>query len=152
MSTGEGSSSDDQQRRAALLKEIQITDEHPKKLKRYSFEQVLALNEERLKSIFGAEDGILYSMNLKEIRKKHKASGKSLLSSPNLILSEFLSLMYNILLDETGEPSSKKKRGQFFDRMSTYNIIEDERKGDRLKLLEKFCNQKDIKEFTLRVC
>ena len=70
MNTSKASSSADERRKVDLLKEMQITTKHAKKLEVYSYDQILELNEERLKSIFGAGRGILYSMNLEKIRKK----------------------------------------------------------------------------------
>jgi len=89
MKIGEGSSSGDEPRKKDLLTEMQITDQHAKKLTRYSSEKILALTKEDLIAIFGAEDGIFYSMSLEKIRKRNLGKNHHL-SSPKLIF--FLSI------------------------------------------------------------
>lgn len=70
MKNGEGNSSGDEQRKVDLLREIRITEEQSQKFAKYSFDEVLSLNEEDLIFFFGIEDGILYTMNLEKIRKR----------------------------------------------------------------------------------
>jgi len=73
----------------------------PSNLKDTKLKKILALStKEDWKFIFGAEDGILYSMNLEEIRKKQTgmnlllSSSKSHLLSLHFFFSPYLMFVY----------------------------------------------------------